>query len=112
VFTIANFGESNLVLGSVPRLFVTGAATSEFLVTMQPAALIAPGSNSTFSISYMPAALGEVTAVVVISNSFDAVNPYDFMLRGIGVPEPMMGLWCASLFARRLRTARLLRYST
>ena len=107
VFTIANFGESNLVLGSAPRVFVTGAATSEFLVTAQPAAMIAPGSNSTFSISYMPGVLGDVTATVVISNSFDVANPYDFTIRGNGVPEPVLGLlWCAGLLARRLRAAR------
>ncbi|MFM8414286.1 MAG: choice-of-anchor D domain-containing protein, partial [Planctomycetota bacterium] len=57
-FTIANTGNGGLSLSGSPRVQVTGSHASDFSVTLQPAASVAAGSTTTFTVAFDPSAAG------------------------------------------------------
>ncbi len=83
-FTIRNTGNAPLQLTGSPRVQVLGDDAGEFVVVNQPAAVVAPGATTSFSIVFRPAADGLRQAVVSIdSNDLDE-GEYRFAIEGVG----------------------------
>ncbi|MFM8413673.1 MAG: choice-of-anchor D domain-containing protein [Planctomycetota bacterium] len=89
-FTIANTGNGGLSLSGSPRVQVTGSHASDFSVTLQPAASVAAGSTTTFTVVFDPSAAGLRTATVVIANDDANENPYEFAIQGTGTEQPAL----------------------
>ncbi|MDA4848404.1 choice-of-anchor D domain-containing protein [Hoeflea poritis] len=84
-FTIENTGTDTLNLtGGMPLVVIGGTHASDFTVTVDPAASIAPGGSTTFSIAFDPSALGTRTATVTIANDDSDEDPYNFAIQGTG----------------------------
>ena len=81
-FTIYNTGNIALTVGAIT---FTGTNASEFTVTTPPSAIIAAFSNTTFTVTFAPTALGTRSAQIHIVNNDSNENPYDFNLQGTGV---------------------------
>jgi hypothetical protein len=82
-FTLSNTGEATLHLGG---LDLDGDADFSLLAPL-PASL-APGTSTTFSLVFTPAALGDRTAVVAITSDDADENPFTFTVQGRGIaPE-------------------------
>lgn len=80
-FTIVNNGGTSISLTGSPRVAITGANTSEFVVSAQPVSTVADGSsNIAFKITFTPSSLGVKSATVSIINSSTDYNPYTFGL--------------------------------
>lgn len=81
VFTIRNPGNDDLTGLTITK---DGANAADFTVTVNPAAPVLPGGNTTFTIQFTPAASGAKSAAIHIANSAAAVgkNPYDINLSG------------------------------
>ena len=88
-FTIENLGTADLILfGDSPFIEITGKNASEFSVETPPKSPIAPGSSSTFIISFNPTTAGTKTATIVIKNYDADENPYTIETIGNGVDGP------------------------
>ncbi len=81
-FAIHNVGTGHLFLSGTPRVLITGPDASQFVVTAQPVALIAPSSSSIFRISYTPTGMGSHKATVVIYNNDSDNDPYVYDIAG------------------------------
>ncbi len=87
-FTIANTGSTVLNLTGSPKVQISGAHAAEFTVTAQPVSPVAASGETTFTISFDPAALGLRSALVSIANDDENENPYTFTIQGTGIaPE-------------------------
>lgn len=87
-FTIANTGTGTLSLTGVPRVQVTGANASDFIVSVQPISPVADiNGTSTFQIRFVPTAPGLRTASVTIVNNDSDEDSYQFAIQGNGVPD-------------------------
>jgi hypothetical protein len=80
-FTIANAGESSLTCGGVS---FDGTNADQFTVTSQPAANVAAGQQTTFTVRFTPTAAGDKDATVRIISDDGDENPYTFAIRGTG----------------------------
>ncbi|AJR03869.1 choice-of-anchor D domain-containing protein [Siansivirga zeaxanthinifaciens] len=88
-FVIENTGPGTLNLtGASPYITISGAHASDFTVSTIPSNAIAPGSSTTFSISFDPTSSGLRTATISISNNDSDENPYNFNVQGTGVTAP------------------------
>jgi len=102
-FTIYNTGSDTLYLGPdrplshlnqrtlayvVEIVGLGGTNASDFSVITQPAAWLAPGDSSAFTIEFNPSEISERSATVIITNSDPERDPYDFAIRGAGVCLP------------------------
>ena len=88
-FTIENLGTADLILfGDSPFIEITGKNASEFSVETPPKSPIAPGSSSTFIISFNPTTADTKTATIVIKNYDADENPYTIETIGNGVDGP------------------------
>ena len=86
IFTISNTGAASLNV-SLP-VTITGPGAAEFSVSSQPAALVAPGGNTTFNVLFNPSSSSTYTAQVnIVSNDSDE-NPYTYTIQGVGDPAP------------------------
>jgi hypothetical protein len=84
IFTITNSGLMALTISGVTT---NGANPSEFLVTAGPAATVAAGAKTTFTVRCDPSALGVRSAILhVLSDDVDEAD-YDFAVQCTGV-EP------------------------
>ena len=85
-YTIANNGTVPLTLGTVS---MSGPNASDFTVTLQPASSVAAGANTTFSIRFLPAAVGSRVAAINFSeNDPSQSSPFTFAIGGTGtVPQ-------------------------
>jgi parallel beta-helix repeat protein len=81
-FVIANAGAQSL---SVNPITFVGPAASQFTVTSQPSASVAPGQQTTFTVAFTPTVGGTVTADVNIPSNDSDENPYRFTLRGVAL---------------------------
>lgn len=81
-FTIFNNGNMTLTLGTPS---ITGTHASEFTITTAPPASIPAFSSATFTITFLPTALGVRSAVFSISNNDANEDPYNFNIQGTGV---------------------------
>ncbi|MCL4253432.1 MAG: choice-of-anchor D domain-containing protein, partial [Anaerolineae bacterium] len=73
-FTIQNIGSQTLNITGA----VTVVDTTNFSVTLQPAATIAGGGNSTFDVTCTAVGAGSFTTTVSIPNDDSDENPYTF----------------------------------
>jgi hypothetical protein len=83
-FTIFNNGNIALTLGAIT---IGGTNASEFTVTTAPASSVAAFSSTTFTITFLPTAIGVRTATFSIVNNDSNENPYNFSIQGTGVPR-------------------------
>jgi hypothetical protein len=82
-FTIENTGTGTLTLnGTSPYITLSGTNASEFSVTKAPSNSIAPGSSTTFEITFDPSTVGTKTAVINISNNDGDEGSYSFNIQG------------------------------
>ena len=88
-FTISNNGNAPLHLSGNPRVALAGSDAEDFSVVIQPAATVAPGAKTTFSLMFHPSAGGLRQATVSIDNDDDNEHPYTFSVQGTGAdPGP------------------------
>lgn len=80
-FTVQNTGTATLTLGT---LSITGANAGDFSVATAPAASVAAGGSTTFSIAFNPSAVGTRNAGISLVNNDSDENPYTFAIRGTG----------------------------
>jgi hypothetical protein len=85
IYTIYNVGTTPLDLTGSPRAVVGGANAGDFAVTAQPAASVAPGASTTFTVGFDPAAVGVRTATIAIARGDSPADPYDFAIHGVGL---------------------------
>jgi hypothetical protein len=64
---------------------ISGAQTTDFVVTTQPSATVAGGSSTTFTVRFDPSAIGVRKSVITIPHADSAANPYDFAIQGTGL---------------------------
>ncbi|MCD4656130.1 MAG: choice-of-anchor D domain-containing protein [Planctomycetes bacterium] len=85
-FTIENLGTAPLTLAGSPDLIdVTGTDAAMFTIgqsaTITP---ISPAASTTFTITFIPSAAGNISATISIANNDYDENPYTFTIRGTG----------------------------
>lgn len=83
VFTIRNYGGSNLILSGAPRVSIAGS--TDFVLTATPATPIVSLGGTTFSIQFNPSSLGLKTATITIPNNDPNEAPYTFTIQGTGI---------------------------
>lgn len=66
---------------------MSGTNATEFSVTAQPASPVAAVNNTTFQVSFNPAAASLRTATISIANNDANENPYDFNIQGTALPD-------------------------
>lgn len=79
-YFVLNSGSANLNLGAIT---FSGANPGDFSVTASPTAIIAPGGNTSFDVTFNPAAIGTKTATISIVNDDSNENPYEYNLVGV-----------------------------
>lgn len=79
-YFIFNTGAANLNIGAIT---FSGANAGDFSITSAPAAVVAPGGNTSFDITFNPASIGTKTATISIVNDDSNESPYDYNLVGI-----------------------------
>ncbi len=80
-FTIRNTGAVDLSLGSITK---DGANSSDFAITALSLTTLAPGTSTTFTVTFAPAPTGpRSTALHIATNDADE-NPFDIALAGSG----------------------------
>ncbi|MDB5203448.1 MAG: hypothetical protein JWQ27_2857 [Ferruginibacter sp.] len=77
VFTISNTGSATLTIGSIA---VTGPDAAAFTITSLPAATLAPGSFTTFTVHFTPVGNGIRNATITINNSDADEATYNFAI--------------------------------
>jgi uncharacterized delta-60 repeat protein len=81
-YSIANAGPDTLVLTDTPRVRLTGPNAADFTVTSQPAASVAAGQSTSFTVRFQPFSTGLKTATVSILNSDPDESAYTFAIQG------------------------------
>jgi hypothetical protein len=84
-FTIRNSGAANLTGLTIT---LDGANSSEFSVTANPTAPVAPAGTTTFTVQFAPTGTGVRTAALHIASNDPDENPYDITITGTGVGVP------------------------
>jgi hypothetical protein len=79
-YFVFNTGVANLNLGAIT---FSGANSGDFSVTTAPAAVVAPGGNTSFVVTFSPPAIGTKTATISIINDDSNENPYNYNLIGV-----------------------------
>jgi hypothetical protein len=96
-FTISNSGTAALTGVSVTvadgsscaaAVNTVCATAAPFSVSSAPAATIAAGSSSSFTVAFAPTAAGLVETVVTIASNDSDENPYTFAISGEGMEPP------------------------
>ena len=90
-YTIRNTGAVPLLLSGTPRVAVSGTHAGDFRVSAQPAATVAAGGSTTFTVTFDPSGTGTRTATLSIENNDADENPFNFGIRGTGtrpLPPP------------------------
>ena len=91
-YTIANSGNAALTLGQVS---IGGTNPSDFTVTSQPAASVAAGSSTTFTVQFSPTAGGTRNATVSFSeDDTTTTSPFTFAISGVGTCADHLGEGC------------------
>jgi uncharacterized delta-60 repeat protein len=86
-FTISSTGAAALNLNGTPLVNISGAAASDFVVTQQPAAMVAAGGSTSFAITFTPSGAGLRSATVSIASNDADESPYEFALHGLGLSD-------------------------
>ena len=85
-YTIESFGTGALLLSGDPIVEISGAHASDFSVTSLPSSPIPTSSDTEFSVTFNPTAVGLRTATISIENNVSDENPYVFSVQGTGNP--------------------------
>lgn len=88
-FEIRNFGDADLLLNGPVTVNLFDAA--DFHVTQQPLGVIAPGQSASFSIRFVPTAVGEKYGIVSIGSNDPDEGNYTFVVRGDGMEPAAVG---------------------
>lgn len=80
-FEIRNTGFQNLTIGAFT---FSGVNASEFTLVTPPAATVIPGGSTTFTVQFLPTALGIRTAQLSFVNNDSNENPFNFNISGTG----------------------------
>ena len=78
-YFVHNTGVANLNLGAIT---FSGANPGDFSVTTAPVAIVAPGGNTFFVVTFTPPSIGTKTATISIVNNDSNENPYNYNLVG------------------------------
>ncbi|WP_329805902.1 choice-of-anchor D domain-containing protein [Flavobacterium facile] len=78
-YFVHNTGAANLNLGAIT---FSGANPGDFSITTAPAAIVAPGGNTSFVVTFNPLVIGTKTATISIVNDDSNENPYNYSLIG------------------------------
>jgi uncharacterized delta-60 repeat protein len=81
-FTVQNSGVAVLTLGGIT---LSGAAAGDYTVLVAPAASVAVGGSTTFTIQFDPSAIGVRAVTLSLSNNDADENPFTFALHGTGI---------------------------
>jgi len=96
-FTIENTGTEALVFSGSPKVTLSGAQASDFIITSQPASPVAAGGGTTtFQVEFNPSDAGIRLATVRIANNDSDENPYTFLIQGTGsitFPDVLPSHW-------------------
>jgi uncharacterized membrane protein len=84
-YTVRNTG--NAMLSGLAVTF-SGANAADYNVTTPPAATVAPGANTSFTVSFSPGGFGSRTAALMLANNDADENPFDVALSGSGIATP------------------------
>ena len=88
-FIIENIGTADLNLSGATPVMISGANAGEFQISRQPSeSTILPGRNTTFSLTFNPAAVGDKTAFVTIKNNDFDEGDYSFTMNATTKPGP------------------------
>lgn len=91
-YTITNLGGGNLHLTGDPLVKINGVHSTDFTVTTPPAGELLPGRSTTFTITFDPSALGLRSVIVSLASDDIESTPYEFIIQGIGKPDPSPAL--------------------
>lgn len=83
-FTIENSVAATNPL-SIGAITFTGANAGDFSITTAPAASVAIGGSTTFTVTFTPSAVGVRNATINIVNNDLDEDPYNFAIRGTGL---------------------------
>jgi uncharacterized cupredoxin-like copper-binding protein len=83
--TIRNTGTADLTGLAVSK---SGTDDADFEVGALNETTLAPGSQTTFSVTFTPSALGARSAALQISSNDSDENPFDIDLTGVGLAPP------------------------
>lgn len=81
-FTIRNTGTGTLTIGAIT---LAGPNPGDFTISSAPAASVAGGGSTTFTIVFNPSAIGLRSTHLSMVNSDSDENPYNFYLQGTGI---------------------------
>lgn len=84
-FIIRNTGGSDLLLGGMPKVDLTGH-TADFSVTTLPNSPVVGMGNTMFVITFNPGTSGLRSVTVSIENNDTDEDPYDFVVQGMANP--------------------------
>jgi trimeric autotransporter adhesin len=85
-FTIQNTGTLDLNLSGSPLINISGTHAGEFSVVQNTTSSpVAPGGNTTYSVSFSPASFGNKSATLTIQNDDANENPYTINLAGSAI---------------------------
>ncbi|MEI9960882.1 MAG: choice-of-anchor D domain-containing protein [Limisphaerales bacterium] len=73
-FTVTNSGNANL---TGLAILIDGLDAASFVVTTNPAAIVNPGSNTTFTVRFAPLTSGAKTATLHLANNDVTNNPFN-----------------------------------
>lgn len=82
IFTIRNIGSANLTNLSIQK---KGSNTKDFIVKAPARTTLAPGAQTTFTVTFAPRAKGTRDATIRIQSNDSNENPFDIKLTGLGV---------------------------
>ncbi len=83
-FTIENNGSEVITLTGTPLVVIGGTQAADFTVTTFPSSTVAVDDSTMFQITFDPSATGVRTAFISIDNNDVNENPYNFNIAGIG----------------------------
>lgn len=83
-FVITNFGFAPLSLNNSPRVQVLGPNAVDYAVSVQPPAVVAARTNTTFQVRFTPGSTGQKNATIRILSDDPDESPYDFSIQGSG----------------------------
>ncbi len=96
-FVISNTDYAPLRLTGLPLVAVSGENVGNFLVTVQPSALIAPKTGQTsFKIRFSPSGSGLRTALVTVRSNDVSEGVYTFAIQGTGTSNNAGRVFLAS----------------
>jgi autotransporter-associated beta strand protein len=97
-FTIRNTGQAEL---SGLAVTIDGAAAAEYELTTPPAAAVAPGGSTPFTITFTPTAPGTRTAALRLASNDPVANPFAIALSGLGNRAPTFAGYATATTANR-----------